>query len=106
MPSNKTPRDIFTRPEAVGRERCSIPVPQEAIDQLRADMEVSREDAFRFVDDTFANIAQAVWQSIGTQGFCVENGWIIFEQMVVHPALAEAVGIAACRTSNCMQLFK
>ncbi|KAF8579544.1 hypothetical protein K439DRAFT_1524163 [Ramaria rubella] len=42
MPSGATPQDIFTSPQAYGGERCLIPVPQDAINALRANLPHSR----------------------------------------------------------------
>ncbi|KAF8576012.1 hypothetical protein K439DRAFT_1541744 [Ramaria rubella] len=74
MPSGATPRDIFTSPQAYGGECCSIPVPQDAIDAL--------QEALQFVDDQFSDIANQVWNHLGSPPCMVSSGWDIFAKML------------------------
>ncbi|KAF8506306.1 hypothetical protein JB92DRAFT_2832928 [Gautieria morchelliformis] len=49
MLSGATPRDVFTSPQAYGGERCSIPVPQDAIDALRKNIPINFDTLFALV---------------------------------------------------------
>ena len=82
MPSGATPRDVFTSSQAYGGERCSIPVTQDAIDALRADLPVCHDEALRFIDDDFATTAEDIWNHINSPPLTVSNGWEIFTKML------------------------
>ncbi|KAF8573693.1 hypothetical protein K439DRAFT_1624886 [Ramaria rubella] len=82
MPSGATSRDIFTSSQAYGGEHCSIPMPQDAIDALQADLPHSRQEALQFVDDQFSDIANQVWNHLGSPPCTVSSGWDIFAKML------------------------
>jgi hypothetical protein len=86
MPSGATPMDIFTCPELYSLQRLSVPVPQAAIDALRAQKEFTREEAFRWVDDEFRVAAEQVYAEMGSPALSCSNRWRIFNDMV--PRLA------------------
>lgn len=87
MPSGGTPRDFSTRPEAYNGQRLSVPVDYNIVEELRAQLPVSREEAFRWVDDEFAAQADEVYANIGSPPLSLRSGWQIFSQM--SPMLEE-----------------
>ncbi|EPQ56805.1 hypothetical protein GLOTRDRAFT_104539 [Gloeophyllum trabeum ATCC 11539] len=87
MPSGATPTDMFTRPEAYGGQRLSIPVPLDATTRLCASLSHSREDALRWVEDEFEEAAEAVYAQINSPILTLQTAWVIFQQM--SPILTE-----------------
>jgi hypothetical protein len=86
MPSGATPQHIFTCPEAYGGERYSQPIPSEATLALRNNLEISREEAFRWVSDEFAAAAAEIYAEIGSPSLSLDSGWDVFVTMA--PLLA------------------
>ena len=84
MPSGATPCDIFTSPQVYGGKCCSIPIPQEAVDVLRDDLPVSRDEALHFIDDAVATTLDDIWNSISSPPRTVSNGWEIFTKILPH----------------------
>lgn len=82
MPSGGTPNDFFSRPEDFGGARMTIPVNDPGIvPALRETLPISREDAYRWVDDEFAAAAQSVYEQLGRPVLKLETGWNIFGRM-------------------------
>lgn len=81
LPSGATPLDIYENPEAYGYEDLSIPVNSEVVNALRNQLEVTREDAFRFVDDEFKAAAEEVYGELGRPNLAIDQGWAIFSTM-------------------------
>lgn len=80
--SGTTPRHAFTVPESYGGQDARITIHKEVIDALRATIPVSREDAMRWVDDEFAERAQAAYEAIGSPAMVPLSGWTIFDNIV------------------------
>ncbi|KAF8589725.1 hypothetical protein K439DRAFT_1612526 [Ramaria rubella] len=78
--------DEFTRywnnHQAYGGEHCSIPVSQDAIDALQAQLLQARTEALKFVDEEFAAIASKVWNHLRSPPCMVFSGWDIFAKML------------------------
>lgn len=81
MPSGATPLHIFTCPETYGGGRYSQPVPLEATEALRNNLEVTREEAFRWVSPEFAAAAEEVYTEIGLPALTLDSGWGVFVRM-------------------------
>ncbi|KAJ7577176.1 hypothetical protein C8J56DRAFT_1113742 [Mycena floridula] len=82
MPSKVSPKTIFEIPEEYGLQDLRLPVPQHAINTLQAEIPTSRHEAFRWVSDKFAELAQYVYEEIGAPPLEKEIGWQIFNAMV------------------------
>ncbi|KAF8579620.1 hypothetical protein K439DRAFT_1648436 [Ramaria rubella] len=80
--NNHRVHNIFTSPQAYGGEHCSIPIPQDAINALHAELLLSRQSVFQFVDEEFANHAGQVWHQLGSPPCSVSSGWEIFTKML------------------------
>lgn len=81
LPSGGTPMDFFVRPHRYGGERLSIPVPVDVVDELRKTLPISREEAFKWVDDEFAAAAEEVYAEIGSPERTLSTGWAVFARM-------------------------
>ena len=80
--SGSTPRHGFTVPAAPA-EDCQIIVDQPAIDALRMQIPVSREDSMRWVDDFFEVEARNAYNAVGRPPLDnLLSGWEIFSSMV------------------------
>ncbi|KAI1781874.1 hypothetical protein LXA43DRAFT_590306 [Ganoderma leucocontextum] len=84
LPSGATPLDVYENPEAYGYDDLSIPVEHEVVEGLRQQLEVTRSEAFRFVDDEFKAAAEEVYSEIGKPILAIDQGWAIFSSMRVH----------------------
>ncbi|THU81695.1 hypothetical protein K435DRAFT_693004 [Dendrothele bispora CBS 962.96] len=82
LPSSTTPNMVLQSPECYGYRRWDIPIPQSAIDVLRGKIPVSRDEAFRWVDDEFNLAAQSAYQEIGSPELRCCNGWDIYKDML------------------------
>lgn len=75
---------FFRLPQLFGGKRSGVPVPDPAvIKELRSRIPVSREEAFRWVDDDFAAAADYVYRSLGSPEIKLEFAWDIFS-LVEH----------------------
>ncbi|OBZ68444.1 hypothetical protein A0H81_11429 [Grifola frondosa] len=83
MPSGSTPTMFFTSPEMWGGKRVSVPVPKIAVNALRETLPITREEAFRFVDDEFAAFANGVFEELGKPIIDVGTAWLVFERMAL-----------------------
>ena len=81
MPSATSPGDLYTRPEDFGGERLSVPVHRELIADLRSQLSITREEAYRWVDDEFAADAEHVYTQLGCPPLTLQTGWKVFSQM-------------------------
>lgn len=85
LPSGTTPRLLLGQPELYGAEQSwMIKVPKTAVDELRKTIPVSREDAFRWVDDEFAHQADAIWSALGQPAIDLGSVWQVFLLMVAE----------------------
>ncbi|KAJ7113473.1 hypothetical protein C8R44DRAFT_930096 [Mycena epipterygia] len=82
LPSGVPPLEIYRNPETYGLTRMSTPVDVEAVEALRANLDCSREEAFRWVPDSFELDAQAVYEEIGRPKLEPSRGWEIFGEMI------------------------
>ncbi|KAI0049083.1 hypothetical protein FA95DRAFT_1581911 [Auriscalpium vulgare] len=90
MPSNMSPNDAFISPQAYGGQRVSVAVPPATINALRSTLQLSREEAFRWVDDDFAQQAQQAYAHLGSPVLTVFSAWTVFSQM--DGVLRQAMG--------------
>ncbi|KAJ6556661.1 hypothetical protein B0H10DRAFT_1967605 [Mycena sp. CBHHK59/15] len=75
------PIEIYRNPQAYGLEHLSRPVPKEAIDALRSNLPYSREEALRWVPDSFDNAASDAYATLGSLKLEPRRGWEIFGLM-------------------------
>jgi hypothetical protein len=83
MPSGATPTDIFTSPEAYGGRSFAIPIPKEAVSQLRGTIGMAREEAFQWpgVDMEFDGAASRAYAELGSPELTSASAWDIFKAM-------------------------
>lgn len=81
--SGTTPRQAFTVPLSFGGQDCRIIVDRQVIDDLRAEIPVSREDSMHWVDDQFSDRVQVAYETIGSPKLCLQSGWAIFSQLLI-----------------------
>ncbi|KAI0752401.1 hypothetical protein C8Q80DRAFT_1266961 [Daedaleopsis nitida] len=82
MPSGGSPNNMFLNYQAYGCEDLSIPVTDMGlVRRLRDELPVTREEAFRFVDDEFDAAAWEAYAEIGSPELSVETGWATFSRM-------------------------
>ncbi|EIN11852.1 hypothetical protein PUNSTDRAFT_63217 [Punctularia strigosozonata HHB-11173 SS5] len=89
LPTGGTPNDFMVRPQDYGGERVSIPVDIHNVTEIRSNFDTTREDAFRWVDDVFADAAFYAYQSIGSPELKVSTAWDTFLRML--PVLSTTV---------------
>lgn len=82
MPSGGTPNDIFASPVSYGaRKDLGVPVTLDVVERLRAELPITRKEAFRLVSDDFQCSANTVYAAIGKPMLTMSSGWTIFGQM-------------------------
>lgn len=81
LPSGSTPTMFFSAPERYGGQYAFVPTPREALDELREQIPVTREDAFRWVDDEVQVAADKAWDSLGHPSITLGSAWEVFVQM-------------------------
>ncbi|KAJ7270398.1 hypothetical protein C8J57DRAFT_1065904 [Mycena rebaudengoi] len=81
LPSGVAPNVVFDMPSDYGLENLAIPVPQEAIDELRALILTSRKEAYHWVSDEFDALASEVYIQLGCPKLEALSGWAIFNAM-------------------------
>lgn len=57
-------------------------VTRKVIDDLRAEIPISRSDAMRWVDDHFAEQAQNAYVASGSPELSPQSGWAIFSRLL------------------------
>jgi hypothetical protein len=82
MPSGCTPFELWHHPELYDGKALGIRVRQEHIDSLRADLQVSRKEAFRWVSDEFEAVADNVYAELGSPLLTIQTAWEIFSSML------------------------
>jgi hypothetical protein len=70
-------------PEAYGGGSFAIPVPNEAVCQLRSTIGTSREDVFQWpgVDAEFNDAAYRVYAELGSPELVSTSAWTVFMSM-------------------------
>ncbi|KAJ7257231.1 hypothetical protein B0H12DRAFT_1218504 [Mycena haematopus] len=76
------PIEVYRNPDMYGLARMGTPVAQETVDALRENIPVSREEALRWVPDSFDIAAKEVYAAIGSPKLEPRRGWEIFGEMV------------------------
>lgn len=84
LPSGTTPNNIFFNPAAFNLENVAVPIPQEAVDALRARLPLSRNEALKWVEPEFDEAAESVFSLIGRPSLEAKQGWVIFGEMIPH----------------------
>ncbi|KAI0739762.1 hypothetical protein C8Q80DRAFT_1274789 [Daedaleopsis nitida] len=86
LPSGTSPRHMVLAPEAVRAtaKDCSIKVRMELVHELREELnpEISRNEAYAFVDDEFQAMADAVYIAMGSPAITLSNAWDVFDRVV------------------------
>ncbi|KAI0069657.1 hypothetical protein K474DRAFT_1710205 [Panus rudis PR-1116 ss-1] len=81
LPSGCTPNHAYQCPEEWEGQKMHTPVPLELIQQLRETLPLTRAEAFRWVDDNFAVLAEHVYAEIGRPLRSIQTGWLVFQRM-------------------------
>ncbi|KAJ7849498.1 hypothetical protein B0H14DRAFT_3668187 [Mycena olivaceomarginata] len=81
LPSGVAPNVVFDMPADYGLHNLAIPVPQEAVQQLRGLIETPREEVFRWVSDEFDMLATNIYNGLGSPKLETLSGWAIFIAM-------------------------
>jgi len=83
MPSGATPTDIFTSPEAYSGHSFAIPMPKEAVSQLRGTIGMSHEEALGWpgVDAEFDDAAYRAYAALGSPLLTSTSAWNVFKAM-------------------------
>ncbi|KZT33382.1 hypothetical protein SISSUDRAFT_418902 [Sistotremastrum suecicum HHB10207 ss-3] len=86
MPSGVSPDVIYKLPERFGGINCFTPVDPLLVKEFRKQIPVSREEAFRWVSDSFDTVAHAVYQglenSVPLDTLLPEHVWEVFVAML------------------------
>lgn len=77
-----SPQIVLDFPERYGLTDLGTKVDLEAVQTLRNGLQISREEAYRWVSDEFNTLATEVYQRIGCPELECSNGWATFNQMV------------------------
>lgn len=72
---------MTARPHDFGGEHCGIPVSMTVLDELRDNLPISREEAFRWVDREFELAAEDVYRKVGSPTLTLQTGWDVFARM-------------------------
>ena len=84
MPSGVAPADVWEHPKRHDGIACGIPVTQEQIDAMRAEIPISRDEAFRWVSTGFRTAADSVYLTIGKPELRLRTAWHVFQNMIVY----------------------
>lgn len=83
LPSGATLASIFHNLSNFGSQHLSIPIEQTVINRLYSDIAVSKDDAYKFVEEEFANIVTQVWERMGSPVCNTQTAWRVFESLIV-----------------------
>ena len=81
MPSGGTPNDFFATPEDFGGSDKGIRVEAEIVEGLRERLSISRDEAYKFVEDEFRVVVEQAYMEIGSPMLTVQNGWNVFSEL-------------------------
>jgi hypothetical protein len=86
MPSGHVPDDALEHPQMFGGLNCLIPIPKEAIVELRAYLTEELEGAphetrLSWYTNEFAAMVEAAYQSIGKPEYSLDTAWSTFSTM-------------------------
>ncbi|KAJ6629044.1 hypothetical protein B0H10DRAFT_1939943 [Mycena sp. CBHHK59/15] len=81
LPSGVALNVVFDMPADYGLQNLTIPVTQEAIQELRGLIETPREEAFRWVSDEFDMLATNIYNGLGSPKLETLSGWAIFHAL-------------------------
>ena len=59
----------------------NIPVSRSIVEELRSEIPVERENAFRFVDDDFKARMETMYANMGRPELSLSNGWSLFREL-------------------------
>jgi hypothetical protein len=77
--SGHTPRHAFTVSKTMGAPDSKIEVDPEALQELRAQIPISREESMQWVNPEFNSLAEAAFQAIGAPDLSIlSSGWDIW----------------------------
>lgn len=81
LPSGGTPTLFFSAPDNYNGQSAYIKVPKDTVEELRGQISVARDEAFRWVDDGFQNEADIVWDGLGRPEITAVSAWDVFAEM-------------------------
>ena len=76
-----SPNELYAHPEYYGGRCFAIPVPKDAINELRKTIKIPREAALAWVPEEFDMIAGQVYEMLGSPSVSAETAWDLFSQM-------------------------
>ncbi|KAL1684694.1 hypothetical protein GGG16DRAFT_119559 [Schizophyllum commune] len=81
-PSGRTPDYIWRYHAELGYPSVGVYVPPEVMQEMRALLPLTREEAYRWVEDDFAHNAELAYDTIGRPELIPSHGWDIFVDML------------------------
>jgi hypothetical protein len=81
MPSGVSPNELYAHPEYYGRRCFAIPVPKDAVGELRKTIKLTRKAALSWVPEEFDTIAWQVYVMLESPLCSAETAWDVFSQM-------------------------
>lgn len=81
MPSGHVPANAFCNPAELLGIHCKIPVPLEAVQEMRTMVIKETGPRDHWVNDDFTRIADDVYMQIGSPALTLENAWDVFTAM-------------------------
>ncbi|KAJ6589862.1 hypothetical protein DFH09DRAFT_1274176 [Mycena vulgaris] len=109
MPSGHVPYNALDHPQNYGGLDHRIPVPQEAVNDLRKMVTENigpREDHLSWVSNDFNNLAHAIYKQIGKPELSLSTAWDGFQAMLEPMAnIIEAIQNYRRRVCVCLQTY-
>ncbi len=83
MPSGSSPMNFFIMPGEYGGRSGAVSLESatKVISELREEIEVTKEEAFRWVDDDFALLAEETHLKLGSPPIELGTAWSVFVKM-------------------------
>ena len=81
LPSGGTPTLFFSAPDNYDGHPVYITVAQDTVRDLRLQLPVTRDEAFRWVEDEFQSTADTLWDRMGRPNITTSSAWDVFVQM-------------------------
>lgn len=79
-PSGMSHNIAFSLPHTWGGKNCILPIDQDVVRQIKAEM--GGDDILAFVDCDFADQAETAYESLGIVNLNFNNVWSIFSRML------------------------
>ena len=81
MPSGHVPMNTFCNPAEFLGVQCKIPVPPDAVQEMRAFVIEETGQRENWISDDFAKIADDIYLQIGSPALTLDNAWEVFTAM-------------------------